>query len=192
MLRIDLAAPGAEDPQAQRQLRAEQAAASPGARMFANRLEKNLKRLDRLARRASVSCYRLYDADMPEYAFAVDRYMEAASGALHLHVQEYAPPASVEVQAAHRRRQEALATLPRVLDVPAERIHLRRVNRSAVRRSTNRCAATARGDAGGFVVEEGGLKFLVNLDDYLDTGLFLDHRLTRARLAARARGARAF
>ncbi|MGH8141704.1 MAG: bifunctional 23S rRNA (guanine(2069)-N(7))-methyltransferase RlmK/23S rRNA (guanine(2445)-N(2))-methyltransferase RlmL [Steroidobacteraceae bacterium] len=190
LLRIDLGAPGAEDVQAQRRLRSQQAAASPGAQMFANRLEKNLKRLDKLARRAAVSCFRLYDADMPEYAFAIDRYAAADSGAVHLHVQEYAPPASIDVQAARRRRQEALATLPRVLDVPIERIHLRRrePQRGAAQYQPLRIEREGEGD--GFVVEEGGLKFLVNLDGYLDTGLFLDHRLTRARLAARARGMR--
>jgi 23S rRNA (guanine2445-N2)-methyltransferase / 23S rRNA (guanine2069-N7)-methyltransferase len=189
LLRIDLAAPGAEDPQQQRRQRAAEAAASPGAQMFANRLQKNCKRLDRLARRAGVSCYRLYDADMPEYAFAIDRYVELDSGAMHLHVQEYAAPESVDAQAARRRRDEVLATLPRVLEAPSEHIHLRR-------REPQRGAALYQPqhggvrDAGGLTVGEGGLKFRVNLDDYLDTGLFLDHRLTRARLAERARAAR--
>ncbi|HEX4024848.1 MAG TPA: bifunctional 23S rRNA (guanine(2069)-N(7))-methyltransferase RlmK/23S rRNA (guanine(2445)-N(2))-methyltransferase RlmL [Steroidobacteraceae bacterium] len=216
LLRIDLAAPGAQDLQSQQRQRAAEAAASPGAQMFANRLEKNLKRLDKLARRAGVSCYRLYDADMPEYAFAVDRYVELDGGAAHLHVQEYAPPASIDAQAARRRRHEVLATLPRVLAVPPERIHLRRrepqrgtAQYQPRRRETNPRAQDAGGGGrdggggadgsgrggggtggGGFVVGEGGLKFLVNLDDYLDTGLFLDHRLTRARLGERSRDAR--
>jgi len=200
LLRIDLAAPGAVDVQSQRQQRSAEAAASPGAQMFANRLEKNFKRLDKLARRTSVSCYRLYDADMPEYAFAVDRYVELGSGAVHLHVQEYAPPASIDVQAARRRREQVLATLPRVLEVAPERIHLRRrePQRGAAQYQPRHHAQPGFGSpeagpqdaARGFVVGESGLKFLVNLDDYLDTGLFLDHRLTRARLAEGARGAR--
>ena len=78
LLRIDLGAPGAEDVEARRQQQQAEAAASPGAQMFANRLEKNLKRLSRQAQRAQVSCYRLYDADMPEYSFAIDRYAVAA------------------------------------------------------------------------------------------------------------------
>ena len=74
LLRIDLGAPGEQDVELRRQRQRAEAAASPGAQMFANRLEKNIKRLAKLAQRAQVSCYRLYDADMPEYAFAIDRY----------------------------------------------------------------------------------------------------------------------
>jgi len=189
LLRIDLAAPGTEDLETQRRDRADKAAASPGAQMFANRLEKNVKRLDKLARRSGVSCYRLYDADMPEYAFAIDRYADTATGAVHLHVQEYAPPASIDAQAASRRRREVLATLPRALEVAPERIHLRlrEHQRGAAQYQPRHAPASVEHS---FVVEEGGLRFLVNLDDYLDTGLFLDHRRTRALLAEHARGAR--
>ncbi len=193
LLRIDLAAPGAEDVEQRRQQQASEAAASPGAQMFANRLEKNLKRLARQAARAGVSCYRVYDADMPEYAFAVDRYADASSGVVHLHVQEYAPPASIDAQAARRRRREALASLPQVLQVPPERIHLRLRRRQSGSEQYQRLGAGPDSSPSpgehGFAVQEGGLKFLVNLDDYLDTGLFLDHRLTRARLRELARGA---
>ncbi|HEY4973669.1 MAG TPA: bifunctional 23S rRNA (guanine(2069)-N(7))-methyltransferase RlmK/23S rRNA (guanine(2445)-N(2))-methyltransferase RlmL, partial [Steroidobacteraceae bacterium] len=125
LLRIDLSAPGADDPQAKRQQQQAEAAASPGAQMFANRLGKNLKRLAKLAQRAQVSCYRLYDADMPEYSFAIDRYAAAGTGTVHLHVQEYAAPASIDVDAARRRRREALSSLPGVLQIPPEHIHLR-------------------------------------------------------------------
>jgi 23S rRNA (guanine2069-N7)-methyltransferase / 23S rRNA (guanine2445-N2)-methyltransferase len=192
LLRIDLGAPGAEDVAARRQQQQAEAAASPGAQMFANRLEKNVKRLARLAQRAQVSCYRLYDADMPEYSFAIDRYAVAATGVVHLHVQEYAAPASIDVDAARRRRREALSSLPAALQVPTERIHLRLRQRQSGPEQYQRQsgAAGAPGDDRTLTVEEGGLKFVVNLDDYLDTGLFLDHRLTRARLRERARGAR--
>ena len=124
LLRIDLAAPGAKDLQSRLQ-EAEPAAPSAGAQMFANRLRKNRQLLDRQARRQQVSCYRLYDADMPEYAFAIDRYAEAGSGAVHLHVQEYAAPATVDPEAARRRRHEALAVLAESLQVDPERVHLR-------------------------------------------------------------------
>ena len=192
LLRIDLGAPGAEDDELRRQRQQAEAAASPGARMFANRLEKNLKRLAKLALRAQVSCYRLYDADMPEYSFAIDRYEAVASGGVHLHVQEYAAPASIDADAARRRRREALSSLPGVLKIAPERIHLRLRQRQSGSEQYQRqsdapaCSAEQR----ALTVEEGGLKFLVNLDDYLDTGLFLDHRLTRSRLRERARGAR--
>jgi len=155
--------------------------------MFANRLEKNLKRLGKAAQRAAVSCYRLYDADMPEYAFAIDRYVEAGSAVVHLHVQEYAPPKEIEIEDARRRRREALSTLPRLFAIPPERIHLRLRTRQSGAAQYQPVHAAG---ASPFTVEEAGLKFLVNLDDYLDTGLFLDHRLTRARLRERARAAR--
>ena len=174
--------------------------------MFANRLQKNLRRLGRLARAAHVSCYRLYDADMPEYAFAIDRYEEAASAQqeaphVHLYVQEYAAPASIAVDAARRRRREALSVLPETLGAAPERIHLRvrRPQRGAAQYQPRRVeAARAQRFAGGasaplanmVTVGEAGLSFLVNFDDYLDTGLFLDHRLTRALLRERARGGR--
>ena len=192
LLRIDLGAPGEEDVELRRQRQQAEAAASPGARMFANRLEKNIKRLAKLAQRAQVTCYRLYDADMPEYSFAIDRYEAVASGDVHLHVQEYAAPASIDAEAARRRRREALSSLPGVLQIAPERIHLRLRQRQSGSEQYQRqsTAPASSAEQRTLTVQEGGLKFLVNLDDYLDTGLFLDHRLTRARLRERARGAR--
>lgn len=161
-------------------------AESPGARMFANRLGKNLKRLRGWAERNAVSCYRVYDADMPEYAFAIDRYQTEQDAATWLYVQEYAAPRSIDPQAVRRRRAEVLATLPAVTGVPRERIKLR------TRRRTRRGEQYEKlGGEGAFhVVCEGGLKFQVNFTDYLDTGLFLDHRLTRERLRRAAQDAR--
>jgi 23S rRNA (guanine2445-N2)-methyltransferase / 23S rRNA (guanine2069-N7)-methyltransferase len=190
LLRIDLAAPGEADPAAARLERDARAAESDGARMFGNRLTKNLRHLGRSAQRAGVSCYRLYDADMPEYAFAIDRYVELESGAQHLLVQEYAAPRDVNPEAARRRRHEVLASLPRVLEVDAARIHLRLRQRQSGAAQYRRLGASEHAGPKTFAVEEAGLRFLVNLDDYLDTGLFLDHRLTRARLRARAAGQR--
>jgi len=187
LLRVDLAAPGAADAATARLEREAAAADSDGARMFSNRLEKNLKRLGKIAQRAAIDCYRLYDADMPEYAFAIDRYIEADGGALHLHVQEYAPPREIELEAARRRRREVLASLPRLFAIPPERIHIRLRKRQSGASQYEPVHAAA---AAPFIVREAALKFRVNLDDYLDTGLFLDHRLTRARLRDRAGGAR--
>jgi len=187
LLRIDLSAPGSTDAQTGRRERDAAAAESAGAQMFANRLEKNLKRLGKLAQRQQVSCYRLYDADMPEYAFAIDRYVEAGTAALHLHVQEYAAPRDIDPEAVRRRRREALSRLPGLFDIAPERIHLRLRQRQ---RGTAQYQPTGAAQAAPFAIEEAGLKFIVNLDDYLDTGLFLDHRLTRARLRARAAGTR--
>ena len=157
-----------------------------GARMFANRLAKNLKRLGSWARRAGVSCYRLYDADMPEYAFAIDWYLTLEPQAPWLYVQEYAAPAEIEAEAVRRRRGEVLATLPEVTGVPAERIRVR------TRRRTRGAEQYEKLDSQAHfhLIEEGQLRFRVNFEDYLDTGVFLDHRLTRARLRAASAGKR--
>ncbi len=157
---------------------------SPGARMFANRLAKNLKRLRGWADRAGVSCYRLYDADMPEYAFAIDLYQTIEPQTSWLYVQEYAAPPEIEREAVRRRRAEMFAVLPEVSGVAPEHIHVRTRRRSRHGEQYRKVATH-----GEFLtVSEGGLRFLVNFGDYLDTGLFLDHRLTRERLRASARG----
>ena len=159
---------------------------TPGARMFANRLAKNLKRLRSWAQRQGVSCYRLYDADMPEYAFAIDLYRTVEPPEDWLYVQEYAAPGEIELEAVRRRRREVLASLPGATGVPRERIKVR------TRRRTRRGEQYEKvgGHAEFHVVSEGGLLFSVNFGDYLDTGLFLDHRLTRERVRHEARGRR--
>lgn len=159
---------------------------SPGARMFANRLAKNLKRLSTWAQRADVSCYRLYDADMPEYAFAIDVYRTTQPDSAWLYVQEYAAPAEIELDAVRRRRGEAFSVLPEVTQVPPDHIRVRTRRRN--RRGEQYSKVDER--AHFHVVVESGLKLRVNFDDYLDTGLFLDHRLTRERLREAAAGKR--
>jgi 23S rRNA (guanine2445-N2)-methyltransferase / 23S rRNA (guanine2069-N7)-methyltransferase len=160
----------------------------PGAQMFANRLRKNIKALAAWARRESVSCYRLYDADMPEYAFAIDLYQSDPQGSARrwLYVQEYAPPPTVDRDRARARRAEAISALPEATNLSTESIYWR-----TRRPQKGKSQYEAIGDLGErVVVEEGGLKFLVNFTDYLDTGLFLDHRLTRARIRQEAQGKR--
>jgi 23S rRNA (guanine2445-N2)-methyltransferase / 23S rRNA (guanine2069-N7)-methyltransferase len=154
----------------------------PGARMFANRLRKNLQRLESWAAREHIDCFRVYDADMPEYAFAIDVY---GGEVRHVQVQEYAPPKSVDQESARERRREALAVLPEVLRVSPAQVH------SRVRKPQKGAAQYEKRDgrAERHAVQEGGLKFWVNFRDYLDTGLFLDHRIVRAKLREWARGA---
>jgi len=159
---------------------------SPGSKMFGNRVSKNLRQLKSWAEREHVSCYRIYDADMPEYSFAIDRYAEADSTRVWLYVQEYAAPKTIDPNAAQRRRNEALAALPGVTGISAEHVHLRQRRRTTRGDQYEKLAA----DGDFRLVEESGLRFWVNFTDYLDTGLFLDHRLTRQRLreaAARKR-----
>lgn len=147
----------------------------PGAQMFANRLRKNLQRLEPWAAREQIDCFRAYDADMPEYAFAIDLYGRAAR---HVYVQEYAAPKTVNQDSAGERRREVLAVLPEVLAVPISHVHSRVRKPQKGSGQYEKRALTGERHA----VQEGGLKFWVNFRDYLDTGLFLDHRSMRQRL----------
>ena len=149
--------------------------------MFGNRLRKNLQRLEAWAKREDVACFRVYDADMPEYAFAIDLYGNDTRWAC---VQEYAAPATVSHEAARGRRDEALAVLPEVLGLPAERVVLRVRRRQRGGEQYEKVGEEAEFHA----VREGRYRFLVNFTDYLDTGLFLDHRLTRQRVGQLASG----
>lgn len=149
------------------------------AQMFANRLRKNLRRLGPWLKRENISCYRLYDADMPEYAVAVDVYEGQA------HVAEYAAPASVDPAAAQQRLETVMRALPPVLGVSPAEVVLKRRERQRGQKQYQR-----QGDRRELLsVREGPARLLLNLHDYLDTGLFLDHRPLRRRLHAEAKGA---
>jgi 23S rRNA (guanine2445-N2)-methyltransferase / 23S rRNA (guanine2069-N7)-methyltransferase len=153
----------------------------PGAEMFANRLRKNAKKMADWARREQVDCYRAYDADMPEYSFAIDVYGTADKC---VYVQEYEAPETIERSAASGRRLEALSVIPEVFGIAAERMYVR------MRRQQKGASQYEKVDHEHEfqVVQEGGYKFLVNFTDYLDNGLFLDHRLTRRRIGEMAKG----
>ncbi|SDH19254.1 23S rRNA (guanine2445-N2)-methyltransferase / 23S rRNA (guanine2069-N7)-methyltransferase [Pseudomonas benzenivorans] len=158
----------------------EQARLSEGGQMFANRLQKNLKQLGKWARREGIDCYRLYDADMPEYALAVDLYGD------WVHVQEYAAPRSIDPEKAQARLFDALAAIPQALNVDKSKVIIKRRERQAGTKQYQR-----QSSQGQFMeVNEGGVKLLVNLTDYLDTGLFLDHRPLRLRIQREAAGKR--
>ncbi len=161
--------PAASD--AQRQLGAE----------FANRVRKNLRLLAKWTRKNDVSCYRIYDADLPDFALAIDLY---AGDQRWLHVQEYAPPADVDPAKALARRTTALALLPDLADVASERVVFKVRRRTRGRDQYQKLASSKR----FIVVAEGPARLWVNLHDHLDTGLFLDHRPLRAKLRELARG----
>ena len=151
---------------------------SAGAEMFANRVRKNLKQLGKWARRENIECYRIYDADLPEYAVAVDRYGD------WLHVQEYAAPKSVDTVKAFERVQEVLKVLPGVLEVPTDKVVLKQRKRQQGMQQYEKQNAREEFTE----VLEGGCRILVNLRDYLDTGLFLDHRPVRLQIQQQASG----
>lgn len=146
--------------------------------MLANRLRKNLKSFGTWAEKNGISCYRLYDADMPEYAAAVDIYDK------WLHVQEYEAPKSINQARADMRLKEVMAVLPSILSIPSERIFLK------VRRRQKGASQYPKFDDQRkfHQVREGNCAFLVNFTDYLDTGLFLDHRPTRFMIQEMAKG----
>lgn len=151
--------------------------------MFANRLRKNLKHYARWAKRQEIHCYRIYDADLPDYNLAIDVYQ----GDRHwVHVQEYAPPSSIDPAKADARLAHALAVIPALLEIPPEQMCFK------VRRRQTGHQQYEKLDSTGELhqVREGPCRFLVNFTDYLDTGLFLDHRPTRALLGKFARGKR--
>lgn len=153
---------------------------SPGAEMFANRLRKNLKKFSSWAAKEEIDCYRLYDADLPEYAVAVDFYDD------EVHLQEYRAPKGIDPQKAAGRLQDVLDAVPQVLDIPPDKVHLK------VRQQQKGKQQYEKQARRGILkeVREGDCRFLVNLTDYLDSGLFLDHRPTRRLVRQLAAGCR--
>lgn len=161
-------------------------ALTPGAEMLANRLKKNRKQLAKWVKRDGIQCYRLYDADMPEYAAAVDLYGDPDDGG-YVHVQEYAAPKSIDENKAAQRFEEIEAAVPAALNVDPEKISFkqRRRNRGRdqyERQSEQRYPLIA--------VKEGDATLMVNLWEYLDTGLFLDHRPVRRMVGEMVQGKR--
>lgn len=139
------------------------------ATAFANRLRKNLKHLRKWQKRTGNTCFRVYDADLPDYAFAIDIYNDWA------HIQEYAPPKTVDQQMAEQRRQEVMTLIPNILEIqPTHCVFKTRQRQKGLQQYQlhNRRQEFIS-------VYEGRAQFLVNLHDYLDTGLFLDHRPLR-------------
>lgn len=145
---------------------------------FANRLTKNIKKIEKWAKQQGLDAYRLYDADLPEYNLAVDRYGD------HIVVQEYAAPKNIDENKARQRLLDAVSATLYVTGVETNKLVLKVRQRQ---KGTNQYEKLAnKGDY--FFVNEYGAKLWVNLTDYLDTGLFLDHRLTRKMVGEMAKG----
>ncbi len=158
-------------------------ALDPGIGDFSNRIRKNQKHVARWAHRHAVTCYRVYDADLPDYAFAVDVYR---SDATWLHVQEYAPPSGIDADKAQLRRTSVEAVLPELFGVDAAHVVMKTRERKRGSAQYDRQDSAEEFHA----VIEGGCTLLVNLRDYLDTGLFLDHRPLRMRIQRESAGKR--
>lgn len=145
---------------------------------FANRLNKNIKRLEKWAKRESVHCYRLYDADLPEYNVAIDRYND------YIIIQEYRAPKNINAQKVRRRFLDIVSTTQYLLDLSDDQLIIKVRERQKGRQQYEKLDSKKQ----RLIVQEGQAKLIVNLQDYLDTGLFLDHRPTRLRLAKMAQG----
>ncbi|MCF7914308.1 MAG: bifunctional 23S rRNA (guanine(2069)-N(7))-methyltransferase RlmK/23S rRNA (guanine(2445)-N(2))-methyltransferase RlmL [Spirochaetaceae bacterium] len=142
-----------------------------GVNMLVNRILKNKRQLKKYLKKNGISSYRIYDADIPQYAAAVDVYEDR-----YAVVQEYAPPKEIEPEAAEQRLQELLAAIPQCFEIDKSSIFLKQRKRQ--KGSSQYSKMNTEHEF--FIVKEGGLKFYVNFTDYLDTGLFLDHRITRS------------
>ncbi len=145
---------------------------------FANRLQKNIKKIEKWAKQQGLDAYRLYDADLPEYNVAVDRYGD------HIVVQEYAAPKNIDENKARQRLLDAVTATLQVTGIETNKLILKVRQKQ---KGTNQYEKLAnKGEY--FYVNEYGAQLWVNLADYLDTGLFLDHRLTRKMIGEMAKG----
>lgn len=145
---------------------------------YANRLRKNLKKFQKWAKQEGIECYRLYDADLPEYNVAVDRYADWVV------VQEYAPPKTVDANKARQRLFDIIAATIAVLGIAPNKLVLKTRERQKGKNQYQKM-----NEKGDFMqVSEYNARLWVNLTDYLDTGLFLDHRIARRMLGEMSKG----
>ena len=144
---------------------------------FANRLKKNGKGLKGWLKSNQIDCYRLYDADIPEYNVAIDIYGD------YLVIQEYAAPKTIDEQKATKRLQEVIYWAPKVLNIPTDKVVLKT---RAKQKGTNQYQRVDKSKQ-SITMNEHGALFKINLWDYLDTGLFLDHRKTRQIVAKKSK-----
>ena len=179
----------------------------PQTDQFAARLAKVAKLRAKWARKNDVTCYRVYDADLPDYAVSIELYEGSKTPGRWLQISEYAPPKGVDQDLAHRRLMDVLTVAPRVLDVAPSCVNLRVRTRArggsqyadegsaAAPQTTYQAVRGQRADMrnrhkpsltdlprGAHLVDEGGLTFEVNFSARLDCGIFLDHRDTRAQV----------
>ena len=143
---------------------------TPGAEMVMNRLQKNRKQLSKWLAKEDVSCYRLYDADIPEYSAAIDMYGE------YVHIQEYQAPKSVDEKKAQSRFNDIVAAVKQNIQPDLDKISIKTRQRNRGKSQYERLE-TQQNEA--IVCSEGTAKFKVDLWQYLDSGLFLDHRPVR-------------
>jgi 23S rRNA (guanine2445-N2)-methyltransferase / 23S rRNA (guanine2069-N7)-methyltransferase len=131
-------------------------------------VKKNLKRLSSWRKQNGITCFRAYDKDIPEYAVAIDVYEN------YIHVQEYRSPETIPYEVAQKRLNDILCVIPSVFNVPDENVFLKQ---RKIQKQLNQYEKHAE-EGKKTIINEAGLKFEIDLKSYLDTGLFLDHRMT--------------
>ena len=171
----------------------------PESAQFANRLRKNARLRRKWAKREGVSCYRVYDADLPDYSAAIDLYEGCPqTPGRWLVIAEYAAPKTIDPALAQARMLDILAIAPRILNVLPQNVHAKTRIQSRGGSQYGKRGNGSSGERANIarrklpLIEEGGLRFAVNFDDYLDVGIFLDHRVTRALVREHAKDARRF
>lgn len=148
---------------------------------FINRLQKNLGRLRKQATKEKVSNIRVYDADLPDFKVAIDLYGD------YVHVQEYAPPKTIPPETARKRFNLALMGIREVLGINREQVFIKtRARQSGNDQYSKQGNTEKKGKF--YIAREDDAYFYVNFTDYLDTGLFIDHRNMRARIKDNSRG----
>lgn len=154
---------------------------SPGAQMAYNRLVKNLAAIRPVMEKEGVTCYRIYDADMPEYSAAIDMYEGR-----YINLAEYAPPATIDPEDAERRLEELVLATERATGIDYENIFVKQRKEQKVKNQYKKLGNVDK----FYIGHENGVAFLLNFTDYLDTGIFLDHRPIRKYIQEHAEGKR--
>lgn len=152
---------------------------SEEAKMLFNRLQKNQRRLKGWLKKSAISCYRLYDADIPEYSAAIDIYEK------FIYVQEYAAPSTIEERVAKQRFETIKRAVKEFSGNTYKKVYYKERRRQ---KGDSQYQRLNEETSESIVVNEGRARFEVNLSDYLDTGLFLDHRPVRALLGEMTAG----
>ncbi|MDG3088094.1 bifunctional 23S rRNA (guanine(2069)-N(7))-methyltransferase RlmK/23S rRNA (guanine(2445)-N(2))-methyltransferase RlmL [Vibrio hannami] len=145
---------------------------------FSNRLKKNIGKIAKWAKKEDLECYRIYDADLPEYNVAIDVYGD------NIVIQEYAAPKNIPEEKAKRRLTDVIRATTQVTDTPANNVVLKTREKKKGKAQYEKL----NDGSNTLKVKEYGVELLVNLHDYLDTGLFLDHKITRRKLGEMAQG----
>lgn len=151
------------------------------ATMFRNRLSKVYKHRSKLAKRQNIGCYRMYDHDLPEFPFSIERYEN------HIYIAEYLRRHGMEDDEHEAWLMECLQIIEEITGVPINNMYCKQRKRQSHREGQYEKLSTQQSS---ITVVENELKFIINLTDYLDTGLFLDHRITRAKIKTICKGKR--